>query len=160
MPGMISRKTETLIGAAVLAAGALVMAMVYSGSGHRAAAGYDVSARFNRIDGIGPGSDVRLSGVSVGKVADEVLDERFGAVLTLRIRQGVPLTEDTAAAIHTDGLMGAKFIELQPGAADATIKPGGEITYTQDAVLLQDLLEMIIAQARAKRGINEETPAR
>ena len=65
---------------------------------------------------------------------------------------GVQLPEDTAAAIHTDGLFGSKFVVLLAGGEDATIKPGGAITHTQDALIVSELLELIIAEGRAARA--------
>ncbi|MBY0431455.1 MAG: MlaD family protein [Rhodospirillales bacterium] len=136
----------------VLVVVALAIALAYGGGRQKAAEGYPVLARFNRADGLNLGSDVRMAGVSVGKVSVQQLDSRFRAVVTLTIRPGIPLTRDTAAVIRTDGLLGAKYIELVPGGAEEDIRPGGEITYTQDAMVVQELLELIVKQAQAERG--------
>lgn len=146
---------DTIIGAIVVLVAVVLFALVYAkedGPRKRADAGYLLSARFNRADGIGLGSDVRLSGVSVGKVVEQKLAPDFRAVLTLRIAPNIQLTADTAAAIQTDGLLGAKYIELKPGGDDTVLKPGQEISYTQDSMVLEDLVDMIIQQAKAKRG--------
>lgn len=146
---------DTLIGAVVVSVAVVLLALVYvkdGASATKAAGGYFVTATFNRADGIGVGTEVRLSGVPVGKVVGQTLDSRFRAVIALSIVKGVELTADTGAAIRTDGLLGAKYVELQPGADDALLKPGGEIPYTQDAMVIEELLDMIIQQARAKRG--------
>lgn len=151
---------DTIIGAAVLVAGAVLFALVYSKGNHaQDADGYTLTARFNRADGIAVGSAVRLSGVPVGRVVGQELAPDFKAVLTFRLASNVALTADTAAVIHTDGLLGAKFIELKPGADEEVLKPGAEIEYTQDAVVIEELLEMIIQQARAKRGFPEKPHA-
>ncbi|MDA8231687.1 MAG: MlaD family protein [Magnetospirillum sp.] len=144
---------DAAIGAVVLAVAALLLAIVYGKeAGPGIAGGYDVIARFHRADGLAIGSEVRLSGVKVGKIVAERLDGDFRAVTTLSVARDVSLPSDTAAAIQTDGLLGSKFIELRPGAEETEIKPGGEISYTQDSMALDDLLEMIVDQARAKRG--------
>lgn len=146
---------DTIIGAIVVLVAVAMLALVYAkedGPNRDAAAGYLLGARFNRADGIAVGSDVRLSGVSVGKVVKQTLAPDFRAVLTLRIASNVKLTADTAAAIHTDGLLGAKYIELKPGGDDAELQPGQDIAYTQDAMVLEELVDMIIQQAKAKRG--------
>jgi phospholipid/cholesterol/gamma-HCH transport system substrate-binding protein len=147
-----SRDREALIGACVVLVGALVLAFSYGTTGRASIPGYDLVARFNKADGIGLGSDVRLAGVSVGKVVGQSLDDHFRAIVTMRMTPGVPVPTDSAALIHTDGLLGAKFIALQPGADETTLKPGEELHYTQDSMVLQDLLELIIAQAEAKRS--------
>lgn len=146
---------DTITGAIVVLVAVAMLALVYAkedGPTSEATAGYLLGARFNRADGIAVGSDVRLSGVSVGKVVQQRLAPDFRAVLTLRLAANVKLTADTAAAIHTDGLLGAKYIELKPGGDDAELKPGQEIAYTQDAMVLEELVDMIIQQAKAKRG--------
>lgn len=146
---------DTIIGAIVVLVAVVLFALVYAKEDrpkHGADVGYLLTARFNRADGIGLGSDVRLSGVSVGKVVAQKLAPDFRAVLTVRIAPNIKLTADTAAAIQTDGLLGAKYIELKPGGDDAVLQPGQEIAYTQDAMVLEDLVDMIIQQAKAKRG--------
>lgn len=146
---------DTIIGAIVVVVAALLFALVYAKEDSPrkgVEAGYVLTARFSRADGIAIGSDVRLSGVSVGKVVGQSLAPDYRAILTVRIATNIKLTADTAAAIQTDGLLGAKYIELKPGGDDAVLKPGQEIAYTQDAMVLEDLVDMIIQQAKAKRG--------
>ncbi|OAN42934.1 organic solvent ABC transporter substrate-binding protein [Paramagnetospirillum marisnigri] len=145
---------DTVTGGAVVVVGALLLGLAFmlGGTGSRSDDGYTLQARFNKADGIGIGSHVRLSGTVVGKVTEQGLDDSYRAVLTLRLRPDLQLTSDTAAVIYTDGLLGAKFIELKLGGDEVMLKPGAEIMYTQDAVVIEDLLDMIIQQARAKRG--------
>ncbi|WP_096701793.1 outer membrane lipid asymmetry maintenance protein MlaD [Magnetospirillum sp. 15-1] len=152
---MISRvDRDTVTGGTVVLVGALLLMLAFAVGGKSTdnGDGYVLKARFNRADGINVGSAVRLSGTVVGRVIDQGLDDRYRALLTLRLRKDVQLTSDTAAVIYTDGLLGAKFIELKPGGDEQMLKPGTEIQYTQDAVVIEDLLDMIIQQGRAKRG--------
>lgn len=147
---------ETLIGAAVVLVGVAVLAFAYDGGvGGAEVKGYDLQARFGRADGINVGSEVRLAGVDVGQVVAQRLDDRFRAVLTLRIARSVKLPEDSAALIETDGLLGAKFVALQPGAEEKELQPGDEIANTQGSMNVAALLEMIISQAKANRGIDQ-----
>ena len=146
------RESETAIGAAVLAFGALILGLTYGSSGRASMPGYDLVARFNKAEGVSSFTDVRLGGMVVGKVVGQSLDDNFRAVIRIRIDPTLKLPDDTAALIQTDGLLGAKYISLQPGAEDNILKPGDEIQYTQDSVNVQDLLELIIAQAKAKRA--------
>lgn len=146
---------DTITGAVVIVVAALSLGLIYAGNGEAGGEGYHLIAKFNRADGIVVGTDVRMSGIQVGDVAGQSLDERFRAVIELRIADNVALTTDTAAIIRTDGLLGAKYIDLQPGADDAVLKPGQEVAYTQDSMVIEELLDMIIQQARARRGIEE-----
>jgi phospholipid/cholesterol/gamma-HCH transport system substrate-binding protein len=149
---VISRRREAIIGAGVMLLGAAVLAFAYGASNRAAVPGYELVARFNKAEGIGVGSDVRLAGVPIGKVVGQSLDDRFRAVIRFRVAPDILIPDDSAALIQTDGLLGAKFIALQPGADETNMKPGEELRYTQDSMNVQDLLEMIIAQGKAKRA--------
>lgn len=153
-------RRETAIGAGVLGALLLALALNALDSEERggAAAGYTVEAVFRRTDGLAVGAQVRMAGVPVGRVAEQVLGDHYQARVTLAIEAGLALPLDSSAVIETDGLLGGKYIELQPGAAEDMLKPGGRIEYTQDAVILEDLLARIIAQAKARR-IGQEDPS-
>ena len=64
----------------------------------------------------------------------------------------VRLPADTSAAIHTDGLFGSKFVVLEPGGEETYLGDGDVITFTQDAVIVSELLDLIIAEGRARRA--------
>ncbi|TAN49839.1 MAG: outer membrane lipid asymmetry maintenance protein MlaD [Rhodospirillales bacterium] len=147
-----NRSLEAWTGAAVLLAGVFLLGHVYSGTGKKDVPGYDLRATFKRTDGLGYGAEVRMSGLVVGHVTGYRLDESYRAVVTLHLNPDIALPLDTAALIHTDGLLGAKYVELQPGGDDANIKPNGAVVYTQDSVDLVDLLEKIVAMAKARRA--------
>ena len=150
----VKRDGEALLGALVLVLGVFALVLVYGRDMRPAAAktGYTVIAKFHHAEGIVVGSDVRVAGVSVGKVAETSLAPDYRAVATIRLRHDLQLSADTAAAIESDGLLGAKFIELKVGGDDAVIKPGGEIEYTQDSLTFDTLMDMILSQARMRRG--------
>lgn len=143
---------EIAVGVAVLLALSGVLVLSSLGGRVKPVAGYVLKATFNRVDGIGIGGDVRLGGIKVGAVESQELDDRYRAVLTLRIGRDVRLPADTSAAIHTDGLFGSKFISLDPGGDERILGPGGVIAFTQDSVLVDELLELIIAQGKARRA--------
>ena len=117
---------------------------------------YDLIARFTRIDGLTIGSAVRAAGVPVGIVSALSLDEFNQAVAVLRIDNIVQLDTDASAVIATDGLFGAKFVRLDIGGGDEIIQAGGEIPFTQEAMIVEDLLALIISRGRARLA---DTPA-
>ena len=132
---------ETLLGAVVLAVAIGFVVFAYNKSGVATASGYEVSAAFNRVDGISNGSDVRIGGIKVGTVIERTLDpETYRAVLRMSIDEAVELPMDSTAAVVSDGLLGGKFIDLQPGAEETLIKDGGRISYTQSSLLLEELI--------------------
>jgi phospholipid/cholesterol/gamma-HCH transport system substrate-binding protein len=154
---------EIAVGAVALAALLLVLGFFQAGRTHASAktAGYEIRATFNRVDGLFPGDPVRLGGIRIGTVAKAELDANYRARLTLRLNSGVKIPEDTAAAIHTDGLFGSKFVVLLVGGDDKVLKPGGAITHTQDALIVSELLDLIIAEGHAARAkAAAQTPAK
>ncbi|MBO6520883.1 MAG: MCE family protein [Rhodospirillales bacterium] len=145
---------EISVGAVVFAVFLGVMIYVYGGQGDLAGEGNGtrVSASFNRIDGLVEGDPVYLSGVRIGSVEKMWLNENFRAVVTFWISDDIKIPKDSSAAIHTDGLFGSKFIVLEPGAEEAPLTDGSIITFTQDAVIVSELLDLIISEGKANRA--------
>ena len=136
---------EVLIGAIVLVVAAGFLAYALAHSGRTSGSGYDLSAKFDHIDGLGVGSDVRLAGVKVGTVVGEQIDPKsFEAVVTFSVRNDIKLPKDTAAIVTSESLLGGKYVSLQPGADDTTLQPGQSITITQGSVSLEELLGKFI----------------
>ncbi len=113
---------------------------------------YPITAKFNRVDGLFKGDEVRMSGIRVGTVGAERLDKNYRAVVTLNIDAGVKIPLDTAAAVNTDGLFGSKFVVLEPGGDDKYMTSGGTLQYTQGSVVVSELLGMIIDEGRVRQG--------
>ncbi|MEM7176249.1 MAG: outer membrane lipid asymmetry maintenance protein MlaD [Pseudomonadota bacterium] len=143
---MASNTVEALIGGVVLAAagGFLVYAANTAEIGG-VGSGYELVAQFRKAEGLSPGGDVRISGVKVGSVSTMTLDPKsYRAVVTLAIREGVQIPEDTAARITSSSLLGDNYIALDPGGSEFMLEPGQEIDYTQDSVNLMDLVGKFI----------------
>jgi phospholipid/cholesterol/gamma-HCH transport system substrate-binding protein len=134
---------ETAVGVFVLlgvaAIGYLALRL---GTGDRPGAGsYLLEARFANAGGLHSGSNVTLAGVTVGRVENVRVDiSDFSAIVTLRLRSGVNLPEDTMASIKTSGLIGDKFVALSAGAEEVSLEPGARITLTESAVDIEGLL--------------------
>ena len=143
---------EVGMGAVVLTVCAVFAVFVYSSSQWQAPKGYEVIAKFDRIDGLMRGSDVRLSGVKVGNVKEIRLDPKtYLAVVHMSLAPHVVLPTDSSAEIVSDGLLGGKVMALVPGGEDATIPPGGEIKFTQAPVSLESLIGQFIFSANEKK---------
>ena len=112
---------------------------------------YQIYARFNRTDGLMIGDAVRVAGMDIGRVVGAKLDDNFKAIMTLEVKEAVKLPDDSSAAIVSSGVMGNKYIEIEPGGSEDMIAPGGEFSYTQDAMVLEELIERIIGIGKAKR---------
>ena len=120
---------------------------------------YPINAKFGRTDGMLVGDMVRMGGIDIGRVTAARFDDMFHAILTLEILDSVKVPEDSSASIVSVGIMGPKYIEIEPGGSDEFIPEGGEFTYTQDAMVLEELIERIISLGKANRdkGIEEKS---
>jgi len=132
---------ETLMGALVLLVAALFINTAINSSGVSKKAGYDITAQFDRIDGISIGSDVRIGGIKIGTVSDQKLDNNtYRASLSLSIDESIKLPTDTSAEIASESLLGGKYVSLIPGAMDDYMKAGDEIEYTQSSINIEQLI--------------------
>ena len=132
---------ETMIGAVVLVVAGVFLVFAYGRADVGAIAGYEVFAKFERVDGLSAGSDVRMSGIKIGTVIEQTLDSAdYLAVVRLSIDPNIKLPDDSSAEIVSDGLLGTKYMSLVPGGADEIIDAGGEIRFTQSSVSLEQLI--------------------
>lgn len=136
---------ETVMGAVVLLVAGFFIVFAYSSANLRQVQGYEVNAFFDRIDGLQVGADVLISGVRVGSVVGQELDPAtYRAEVWMSIDPSIQLPEDTAAVVASQGLLGGKFVSLEPGGAPDAIPPGGTIQYTQSTPGLEQLLGQVI----------------
>ncbi len=102
---------------------------------------FRVTAKFSSVTGLKEGAVVEIAGVQVGKVESITLDPKnMVAKVVMKIRNGVELDEETIASVKTSGLIGDKYIRLQPGGGLERLKDGGQITETQAAVDMEELV--------------------
>lgn len=136
---------ETVLGAVVLAVAVLFLGFSYSSANIGSSNGYEVRARFSSIGGLSVGDKVVISGVKVGSVNKLELDkETFLANVYMDINDDVELPDDTAAFISSESLLGGLYLQLEPGASEEMIEPGGLIEYTQAPQNLEQLLGQFI----------------
>jgi phospholipid/cholesterol/gamma-HCH transport system substrate-binding protein len=157
---MNSTKLETLVGAIVILAalGFFIFAAKATGFGG-ASGGYHISATFDNIDGVAIGSDVRIAGIKVGTVVGQQLDPKsYQAQIEMVLQPQVQLAEDTSAKITSEGLLGSKFVSLEPGGADAKLQEGGVISYTQGAVDIWSLISQAMFSKTGAKPADAATP--
>lgn len=133
---------ETILGAVVLiVAGIFVFISYKSGNVAQNTSGYRLRAEFHEIGNVSIGSDVRVGGIKIGSVVNQYLDNTtFKAVLELNIKNDIKLPDDSSAAIVSDGLLGGKYLSIEPGGSEVEFKEGDVIQYTQDAVNIEGLI--------------------
>jgi phospholipid/cholesterol/gamma-HCH transport system substrate-binding protein len=136
---------ETIMGAVVLVIAALFVIFAYRTSGFIEHDSVAYSAEFDRVDGLVIGSDVKVSGITVGKVKDVAVDPKsYLAKVTFSVDPAIQLPVDTSAEIASEGLLGGKFLALVPGGAETYLKEGGMVTHTQSSVNLESLIGQLI----------------
>lgn len=132
---------ETIVGALVLVVAGVFVFYAFAKSDRTSTDGYEIVARFDRIDGLKRGADVTLSGVKVGTVAGFDLDRQsYQAVVRMMISSNVNLPADTHAKIVSESLLGGMVVVLEPGGDKQMLQAGGEITQTQGAIPLSELV--------------------
>jgi phospholipid/cholesterol/gamma-HCH transport system substrate-binding protein len=142
---------ETVLGAVVILVAAMFLAFTlpYSNAGVQ---GYDLYGDFRSIDGVKIGDEVRLAGVKVGTVtAMRLKPQDFGAVVTMRLQPETQISADSTLSIHTDGLLGGKYLEILVGGDPKNLKAGDHFGFVQDAVIVEELIEKIVAFAEGQR---------
>jgi len=148
---MNTRIVEIWVGIFVAAgmAALFMLAMKVSNlSSYNDEGGYEVTARFDDISGLKVRSPVTMAGVTIGRVKNIGFDEQtFEAVVTMRIQdQYEALPKDTSASIYTAGLLGEKYVGLEPGGDMKVLKSGDEIKLTQDSLVLEKLIGQFISR--------------
>ena len=142
---------ETLVGLAVVAvAGIFLVFSLQQRSEAAPQNSYLLTAKFNKIDGISPGSDVRMAGVKVGAVTDIKLDPKsYKADVTFTMKNGIQVPDDSTAQVVSDGLLGGAYLGIMVGGSFDYIKPGGQVEFTRGSV---DLLTVLSEVAQSAAG--------
>ena len=139
-----------LIGLAALVFLALQSANLLSLNFQR---GYRITANFDNIGGLKPKSAVRSAGVVVGRVADiRFDDERYQARIDLDMDTRFKFPKDSALKILTSGLLGEQYIGIEAGASDQNLAAGDNVTATQSAVVLENLISQFLYNSAANNA--------
>ena len=114
--------------------------------------GYAVTAKFDNIGDLKAGSPVTMAGVTIGRVESIRFDPRdYKAAVVLRIEnQYSEIPEDSDASIQTAGLLGGKYVGIGPGGSETFLKEGGQIEFTQSAIVLESLVNKFFANMASK----------
>lgn len=142
---MNKKPVETIMGLVVLAVAALFMVFAYRVSDLQVVKGYEINARFLKVGGLNTGADVRINGIKVGTVLSQSINPTDYMVdVKMSLKPDIKLPVDSEITIAGDGLMGDKFIKIEPGQSSEMLKAGSTATNTKDAKSLEDMVGEII----------------
>lgn len=117
-----------------------------------------VTALFPNSTGVNVGSEVRVAGMKVGTVTDQILDpQSYQVKMVLALDPAVKLPADSSAAITSEGLLGSTFVSLIPGGDPAPLKEGDTIADTQGAMDLMSMVGQFINKSGDSKS--EDKPA-
>ncbi len=116
---------------------------------------YRISARFTNVADLKVKAPVKIAGVTVGMVESIVLDPvMFEAVVNMNIASRFnEIPSDTGASVLTSGVLGDRYIGLEPGGAPDALADGDELFISQSALIL----EQVIGKYLFNTGSSEET---
>jgi phospholipid/cholesterol/gamma-HCH transport system substrate-binding protein len=108
---------------------------------------YEVTAQFENIGSLKPGAAVSMAGVTVGRVDTITFDQNvYKAVVRMKIASDFNrIPSDSDAAIMTAGLLGGQYIGITAGGAEDYLKSGDRIALVQDALVLENLINQLVA---------------
>ncbi|VXC25986.1 MCE family protein [Aeromicrobium sp. 9AM] len=124
----------------VIVTGMLVVIMGGFGLGSQT----EYKAVFSSASELTAGDQVRIAGVVVGKVKDVKIHHRTEAMVTFKVKDGVPLTQDSRASIRFLNLIGDRYMSLEQGKEGSPrLKPGStlQLNRTTPALNLTELFQ-------------------
>ena len=141
---------ETILGILVILVAFFFVRFAATKIDARPQQGYELTAVFSKSGGLESGNDVRISGIKVGSVIGLDLTSDYTAKVTLSIRDGVNLPDDSTAIVASDGLMGGTFVRVDPGKSKKFLKGGDRISKVKDFRSLEDIVSEVIFLATEK----------
>lgn len=103
---------------------------------------YQITARFTNVGDLKPRAPVAVAGVNIGTIDSiELEPDSYEAIVTMTISSLYnEIPDDTSASIYTKGILGDKFIELEPGGSIDYLQDGDELYISNSAVVLEKLV--------------------
>ena len=121
---------------------------------------YPLYARFTSVAGLRAGSAVEVFGIQVGTVENLTIDhEKQMAVVEMKINKNTAIYDDASATIKTAGLIGDKYVKVDPGGAGEPLKTGSFIAQTSVPADIEDLIGKY-AFGDVKKDPGKEGPAK
>tara|TARA_B100001121_G_C18488683_1_gene526186 strand:- start:12 stop:452 length:441 start_codon:yes stop_codon:yes gene_type:complete len=107
----------------------------------------EYSASFDDVSGISVGSDIKLAGVTIGRVKKLKLDNfNYTAEMVLEVSSKIKLPSDSEIVITSESLLGGNFVSISPGGSDTFMQENDKFSYTQSSLSLNNLLQKFFSR--------------
>jgi len=115
---------------------------------------YSLFAKFNTVTGLREGNPVNMLGLEIGKVQKFTMDQENQQVLVeFKINKGIEIYDDAIASVKTEGLIGDKYVAVDPGGGGDLLANGDSITDTNSPT---DIMDLVSKYAFGDVGGDEE----
>lgn len=157
---MSKKSLHALVGAVIVTLGIVSIILSQTSGRGSSSSGYELIGRFGATDGVAVGTKVLLVGIQIGEVTRQYYDrESQRAVLHFTIRSEMNIPLDSVALIVSDGMLGGKYIKIQPGGELEMLRAGDAFEYVQDSIVFEEILEKVILNAEQRRGGDKKPEA-
>ncbi len=149
---------ETLIGAVVVVVAIGFLAFTYLRTGSGGLSGYELNARLPKVDGLGIGTDVRISGIKIGSVTDLTLDPKnYLVTVHMNIRDDIKVPADSSVLVTSAGILGSSYLSITPGGDDKMMADGAYFSNVQGSI---DVMNLVGRFATGANTSNTPPPAK
>jgi phospholipid/cholesterol/gamma-HCH transport system substrate-binding protein len=138
-------------------AGLAYLSLSIGGVSYSGPKGLLLYGNFGETGGLKPRAPVVISGVKVGEIASIGLNDDYRAKVTFTLDPSLKLPVDTTASIVTSGLLGDRYVSLQPGGDEQLLKSGDEIEFVESAVILERMIGKLIHNTDVGNGDSKPT---
>ncbi len=111
---------------------------------------------FNNIEGITDKSPVKIFGVEVGSVKRVDLEDGRASI-TMALEKRIPVYKNASVRIRSTGIIGSKFIALDPGRAEPGTPEEDQKLRTGDTIRGQETLSIDELMERVAKSLDEVT---
>ena len=102
---------------------------------------YSLYANFSTVTGLREGNPINMLGLQVGKVEKFTMDQENQQVMVhFKINKGIEIYDDAIASVKTEGLIGDKYVAVDPGGGGDLLANGDTITDTNSPTDIMDLI--------------------
>ena len=102
---------------------------------------YSLFANFTTVTGLREGNPINMLGLEIGRVQKFMMDQENQVVkVEFKINKGIEIFDDAIASVKTEGLIGDKYVSLDPGGGGDLLANGDLITDTNSPTDIMDLI--------------------